>query len=150
MDEALFRHDSNRYKTERSVCHHYFINKTGPAGQHHLEQHSEFYRTGFSAGRQTRCKRKMVNWTKRIHCPFIVRKNNFYEFKQWLDARVGQVPPKSLLGKAIHYTLKANGHDPYWYLKYLFEHLPCAMTEEDFRALLPYTLEKNTTTPPVS
>jgi hypothetical protein len=130
------------------------------------------------------------------------------EFKQWLDARVEQVPPKSLLGKAIHYTLnewpklirytqsglvspdnnlienairpfvlgrknwlfsdtpegakasaaiysmvetaKANGHDPYWYLKYLFEHLPCAMTEEEFRALLPYTLEKNATTPPVS
>ena len=130
------------------------------------------------------------------------------EFKQWLDAKVGQVPPKSLLGKAIHYTLnewpklirytqsglvspdnnlienairpfvlgrknwlfsdtpegarasaaiyslietaKANGHDPYWYLKYLFEHLPEAMTEEEFRALLPYVLEKNATTPPVS
>ena len=130
------------------------------------------------------------------------------EFKQWLDTRVEQVPPKSLLGKAIHYTLnewsklirytqsglvspdnnlienairpfvlgrknwlfsdtpegakasaaiysiietaKANGHDPYWYLKYLFEHLPEAMTEEEFRALLPYSLEKNATTPPVS
>ena len=64
------------------------------------------------------------------------------EFKQWLDAKVGQVPPKSLLGKAIHYTQKANGHDSYWYLKYLFEYLPEAMTEEEFRALLPYTLEK--------
>ncbi|MCG8616108.1 MAG: IS66 family transposase, partial [Desulfobacterales bacterium] len=27
------------------------------------------------------------------------------EFKKWLDARVEKVPPKSLLGKAIHYTL---------------------------------------------
>ena len=27
------------------------------------------------------------------------------EFKMWLDARVGKVPPKSLLGKAINYTL---------------------------------------------
>ncbi len=27
------------------------------------------------------------------------------EFKQWLDSRVDKVPPKSLLGKAIHYTL---------------------------------------------
>ncbi len=124
------------------------------------------------------------------------------EFKKWLDVRVEQVPPKSLLGRAINYTLnewpkliryaqtglvtpdnnsienairpfvlgrknwlfsdtpegaragagiyslvetaKANGHDPYWYLKYLFEHLPEAMTEEDFRALLPYNLQKNT------
>jgi transposase len=27
------------------------------------------------------------------------------EFKTWLDARVEKVPPKSLLGRAIHYTL---------------------------------------------
>ncbi len=123
------------------------------------------------------------------------------EFKKWLDARVEKVPPKSLLGKAIHYTLsqwhrliqytkdgitrpdnnlvenairpfvvgrknwlfsdtvqgarasaliyslietaKSNGLEPYWYLKYLFEQLPGAMTEEDFRALLPYNVDKN-------
>jgi transposase len=122
------------------------------------------------------------------------------EFKKWLDARVEKVPPKSLLGKAIHYTLnqwhrliqyttdgiirpdnnlvenairpfvvgrknwlfsdtvqgarasaliyslietaKSNGLEPYWYLKYLFEHLPEAMTEDDFRALLPYNVDK--------
>lgn len=127
------------------------------------------------------------------------------EFKQWLDAKVEQVPPKSLLGKAIHYTLnewpklirytqsglvspdnniienairpfivgrknwlfsdtpegarasaaiysivetaKANGHEPYWYLKYLFQHLPQAMTEQEFRNLLPYSLEKAATNP---
>jgi len=107
------------------------------------------------------------------------------EFKQWLDAKVEKVPPKSLLGKAIHYTLnqwhrlinytengiikpdnntvenairpfvvgrknwlfsntskgahasaaiyslietaKACGHEPFAYLKYLFENLPEAM-----------------------
>ena len=27
------------------------------------------------------------------------------EFKKWLDARVAQVPPRSLLGKAVNYTL---------------------------------------------
>ena len=27
------------------------------------------------------------------------------EFKKWLNAKVEQVPPKSLLGKAINYTL---------------------------------------------
>ncbi|MBA3012930.1 MAG: IS66 family transposase [Proteobacteria bacterium] len=123
------------------------------------------------------------------------------EFKKWLDARINQVPPKSLLGKAVNYTLnewprlisytldgrikpdnnevenairpfvvgrknwlfscspeganasaaiyslietaKANGHDPYWYLKYLFEHLPEAMTTKDFEALLPHNVEKS-------
>ena len=123
------------------------------------------------------------------------------EFKKWLDARVERVPPKSLLGKAINYTLgqwhrlkrytengiirpdnnfvenairpfvvgrknwlfsvtpqganasaaiyslietaKASGLDPYWYLKYLFEHLPEAMSADDFQALLPYNVEKN-------
>jgi transposase len=121
------------------------------------------------------------------------------EFKKWLDARVGKVPPKSLLGKAINYTLsqwdrliqytidgiirpdnnlvenairpfvigrknwlfsdtvrgaeasaaiyslietaKSNGLEPYWYLKFLFEHLPEAMTTEDFQALLPYNID---------
>lgn len=122
------------------------------------------------------------------------------EFKKWLDARVEKVPPKSLLGKAIHYTLgqwhrliqytsdgiirpdnnlvenairpfvigrknwlfsdtvpgarasaliysmietaKSNGLESYWYMKYLFEQLPAAMTEDDFRALLPYNVDK--------
>lgn len=122
------------------------------------------------------------------------------EFKKWLDARVEKVPPKSLLGKAIHYTLsqwhrltqytkdgiirpdnnllenairpfvvgrknwlfsdtvqgarasaliysfietaKSSGLEPYWYLKYLFERLPEAMTEDDFSALLPHRIDK--------
>ena len=117
------------------------------------------------------------------------------EFKGWLDAKFEQVPPKSLLGKAMTYALnqwprlivwletphvtldnnlvenairpfaigrknwlfsgtpegaaasaaiyslietaKANGLEPYWYLRYLLERLPEAMTEEDFKALLP-------------
>ena len=123
------------------------------------------------------------------------------EFKEWLDARVEKVPPKSLLGKAINYTLgqwhrlkryvgngivrpdnnlvenairpfvigrknwlfsdtpqgahasaavyslietaKASGLEPFWYLKYLFENLPEAMSVDDFKALLPYNVEKN-------
>lgn len=122
------------------------------------------------------------------------------EFKKWLDVTVEKVPPKSLLGKAVNYTLnqwhrlilytedgqvgpdnnavenairpfvigrknwlfsctpegarasaaiyslietaKANGLEPYWYLKYLFERLPEAMTEADFKALLPNQIKK--------
>jgi len=122
------------------------------------------------------------------------------EFKKWLDVRAEKLAPKTLLGKAVHYTLsqwhrlieytedgnvrpdnnlvenairpfvvgrknwlfsdtiqgamasaliyslietaKANGLEPYWYLKHLFERLPEAMTEKDFRALLPYNKQK--------
>jgi len=129
-------------------------------------------------------------------------------FKKWLDAIVEKVPPKSLLGKAINYTLnewsrlfrytengiiqldnnwvenairpfvvgrenwlfsntprgarasaaiynlietaKSNDLDPYWYLKYLFEHLPEAMTSEAFEALLPYNIDKSMLSGPPS
>jgi len=117
-------------------------------------------------------------------------------FKKWLDKRSNHVPPKSLLGKAIFYTLnqwprltgyiedgmysidnnfaenairpfvigrknwlfagtpegarasaslyslietaKANGLEPYSYLKYIFEKLPHAKTLEEYEALLPW------------
>ena len=123
-------------------------------------------------------------------------------FKAWLDTYHSQVPPKSLLGKAIQYTLnqwdklvvyieagflkpdnnvaenairpfvigrknwlfsgaprgadasatffslietaKANGLEPYAYLRYLFFKLPFAKTMEDCRALLPKNLDKDT------
>jgi transposase len=120
------------------------------------------------------------------------------EFKGWLDRKAPHVPPKSLLGKAVNYTLrqwgrlvayidhgyltpdnnlaenairpfvvgrknwlfsgtpagasasaaiyslietaKANGLEPYRYLRYLFERVPHAATTEDYRALLPQHL----------
>jgi transposase len=40
-------------------------------------------------------------------------------------------------------TAKASGLEPFWYLKYLFENLPEAMSVDDFKALLPYNVEKN-------
>ena len=128
------------------------------------------------------------------------------EFKKWLDARVEKVPPKSLLGKAVNYTLsqwqrliqyttagiirpdnnlvenairpfvvgrknwlfsdtvqgakasaaiysliemaKANGLEPYWYLRHLFQHLPEAMAIDDFRALLPHNVKKENLSEP--
>ena len=130
------------------------------------------------------------------------------EFKKWLDVKLEQVPPKSLLGKAIHYTLnewpkliryttsglttpdnntvenairpfvvgrknwlfsdtpqgarasaaiyslietaKANGLEPYWYLKYLFQHLPEAMTAHDFEILMPQNIDKRVISGPVN
>jgi transposase len=38
-------------------------------------------------------------------------------------------------------TAKANGHEPYAYLAYLFDALPLSRTNEEIRALLPYRLD---------
>ena len=37
-------------------------------------------------------------------------------------------------------TAKANGLEPYRYLRFLFEKLPYAKTEDDYRALLPQNI----------
>lgn len=124
------------------------------------------------------------------------------QFKNWLDTHHPLVPPKSLLGKAIQYTLnqwdrlivyiregflkpdnnvaenairpfvlgrrnwlfsgspkgagasasfftlietaKANGLEPYAYLRYLFEKLPFAQTQLDYLKLLPNRLDMAT------
>jgi len=123
------------------------------------------------------------------------------EFHAWLLGQSPKVPPKSLLGKAISYTLKqwhrldkfledgrlrpdnnlaenairpfvvgrknwlfsgnvtgarasaalyslietakANGLEPYWYLRYIFERLPLAKKDADFRALLPQNIDRS-------
>ena len=122
------------------------------------------------------------------------------QFKTWLDTHHSQVPPKSLLGKAIQYALnqwdrlvvyieagflkpdnnvaenairpfvlgrknwlfagapkgaeasatffslietaRANGLEPYSYLRYLFEKLPFAETESDYLKLLPNRIDE--------
>ena len=122
------------------------------------------------------------------------------EFHVWLSKRLPEVPPKSLIGKAISYTLgqwgrlkryvddgrlapdnnlaenavrpfvvgrknwlfsgvadgatssatlysiietaKANGLDPYWYLRALFDRLPLAETRDQMHALLPQHIDR--------
>jgi transposase len=124
------------------------------------------------------------------------------QFKQWLEDKAPIVPPKSLLGKAIAYSLdnwqrlivyvedgrlqldnnaaenairpfvvgrknwlfsghprgaeasaiffslietaKANGLEPYAYLRYLFEKLPLIEDEDGYRSLLPQYLSPDT------
>ena len=52
--------------------------------------------------------------------------------------------PRGAEASATFYSLiesaKANGLKPYFYLRYLFERLPLAKTEEDYRSLLPQNL----------
>src|SRR5574344_965792 len=122
------------------------------------------------------------------------------EFKDWLDTRKTEVPPESLIGKAIGYTLgqwekligyidygfvpidnnlvenavrpfvigrknylfhgsptgadasaslysiietaKINGHEPFYYLYYLFSKLPFVKNDADYRALLPFNVSR--------
>jgi transposase len=122
------------------------------------------------------------------------------EFYAWLQGRAHEAPPKSLIGKAISYTLnqwerlkryvddgrvapdnnlaenairpfvigrknwlfsgvaegakasatlysiietaKANGLDPYWYLRALFDRLPLAETRDQLYALLPQHIDR--------
>ena len=47
-------------------------------------------------------------------------------------------------------TAKANGLEPYWYLKYLFQHLPEAMTAHDFEILMPQNIDKRVISGPVN
>lgn len=122
------------------------------------------------------------------------------EFHTWLKGRSKETPPKSLIGKAISYTLnqwdrlrryvddgrlvpdnnmaenairpfvvgrknwlfsgvaegakasatlysiietaKANGLDPYWYLRVLFDKLPLVETRDQMRTLLPQHIDR--------
>jgi hypothetical protein len=44
-------------------------------------------------------------------------------------------------------TAKANDHEPYRYLRYLFQELPQAQAPGDIRRLLPYQLDSAELTP---
>ncbi len=63
--------------------------------------------------------------------------------KNWLF----NCTPEGADASAVLYTLietaKANDLEPYWYLKFLLEKLPDAMTTDDYKALLPQYLDKS-------
>ena len=63
--------------------------------------------------------------------------------KNWLF----NASPKGAAASAAMYSLietaKANGLEPYWYLRYIIEKIPDAMTEEDYLALLPQNLDQS-------
>ncbi len=121
------------------------------------------------------------------------------QLRQWLDKSLGEVPPGTLIGKALHYlhnqwdklvgyledgrlridnnltenairpfvlgrknwlfadtpkgatasanlyslieSAKANGLEPFYYLRYVFKELPKAQTLEQIEALLPFNLD---------
>jgi transposase len=58
--------------------------------------------------------------------------------KNWLFSGNPRGAKASAALYSLIETAKANGLDPYWYLRFLFERLPLARTEQDYRALLPH------------
>jgi transposase len=70
--------------------------------------------------------------------PFVVGRKN------WLFADTPAGAYASAALYSIVETAKANGHEPYWYLRHLFEHLVEASAAADYEALLPQNLEPKT------
>jgi len=68
--------------------------------------------------------------------PFVVGRKN------WLFSAYPCGAEASATLYSLVETAKANGLEPYRYLRYLFEHLPQAETDEDWRALLPMYVDK--------
>jgi transposase len=68
--------------------------------------------------------------------PFVVGRKN------WLFSGVAEGAEASAALYSIIETAKANGLDPYWYLRALFNRLPLAETSDEMRALLPQYIDR--------
>jgi transposase len=68
--------------------------------------------------------------------PFVVGRRN------WLFSGSPRGAEASAAIYSLIETAKANGLNPYYYLRYIFEMLPLAQTEEDYRKLLPQNIDK--------
>ncbi len=68
--------------------------------------------------------------------PFVIDRKN------WLFSVIPEGAAASAAIYSLIETAKANGLEPYWYFRYLLEKLPDAMTEDDYKALLPQYLDK--------
>jgi len=66
--------------------------------------------------------------------PFVVGRKN------WLFAATPAGAHASAALYSIIETARANGLEPYWYLRYLFDRLPKAKSKDDYRALLPHCI----------
>lgn len=92
----------------------------------------------------------LTHWEKlTVYCDyaFVPIDNNLVENairpfavgrKNWLFSGSPHGAHASSIFYSIIETAKACGHEPYWYLRYLFERLPLAQTDDEIRALLPY------------
>ena len=67
--------------------------------------------------------------------PFVVGRKN------WLFSGSPDGASASAAFYSLIETAKACGHEPYWYLRHLFEQLPLTKTREEMRSLLPMYLD---------
>lgn len=75
------------------------------------------------------------NAAERAIRPFVIGRNN------WLFSDTVNGAQSSARLYSLILSAKANGHEPYRYLRHVFEHLPAAASVEDFEALLPYNVD---------
>lgn len=69
--------------------------------------------------------------------PFVLGRKN------WLFAATPAGAHASATLYSIIETAKANGLEPYWYLRYLFERLPKVKTTDEYKALLPQYVDRS-------
>jgi transposase len=67
--------------------------------------------------------------------PFVVGRKN------WLFSGSPAGARASAAFYSLIETAKACGHEPYWYLRYLFERLPLAKSRDEMRSLLPMYID---------
>ena len=77
------------------------------------------------------------NLAENVIRPFVVGRKN------WLFAGHPRGARASATIYSLIETAKSNGLEPYRYLRYLFERLPIAETESDYRALLPQYADRD-------
>jgi transposase len=70
--------------------------------------------------------------------PFVVGRKN------WLFAGSPDGAKASATFFSLIETAKANGLEPYAYLRYIFKKLPLAQTEQNLKDLLPYNIDPAT------
>jgi transposase len=68
--------------------------------------------------------------------PFVVGRKN------WLFSGNAAGARASASLYSLIETAKANGLEPYWYLRHIFERLPLAKTEYELRSLLPQYIDR--------
>jgi len=73
--------------------------------------------------------------------PFVVGRKN------WLFSATSRGAQASAALYSVIESAKANRHEPYWYLRFLFEGLISARTAEQFTALLPQNIDPKTLGP---
>ncbi len=74
------------------------------------------------------------NATENAIRPFVLGRKN------WLFSATPEGAEASATLFSLLETAKANGHEPYSYIRFIFEKLPYAETLEEYEALLPWNV----------